>query len=330
MFKSFRNKFSGILIAAFPLLACNCSEDDAQTTQSQETITELSRQQGMFLGRSATLVQLQVSDPGLATRTVEVRMLKPSGASSGALVLSTGGFGTQFYGIALETNTTLDFALKRGLETYEIKWLGANGWGTGTAGVGYPTAVRAYSAIVRWLKENEIVNKAKVIAHGGSGGSFQIAYGLARFNLEETIDYAILIAGPPTADLTQAIYGDKTKKSYWPDGLAGFRITDYIHGWEGNGNYCQNRSNTPPAFVTEALNQSSLLSSITPPDLNYRTKLFFVNTNDVTNADGQGQLYYNAVQSSKEWHYIPSENSHDVAGIAAGASKIREILTNLP
>lgn len=315
-------------IFIFLLLVAACAEDDA-ITQTSEIITEVSRQQSTYLGRPATILQLDIADDGLATRSVHIRMVKPEEASQGALVLSTGGFGTQFYGIGFETNTTLDFALKNGLETFEIKWLGDSGWGTGVAGVGYPAAVKAYGAIVRWLRQNEMTNSKKVIAHGGSGGSFQIAYGLARFNLEEVVDYAILIAGPPTSDLQQAIYGDKRLKSYWPDGLAGFRLTDYIHGWEKNGDHCQNRGVTPPPFVLEALNQSSLLSTIVPPDLNYRTEVIFVNTNDVTNADGQGRLYYEAIQSEKQWHYLPSENSHDVAGITAGGTKIRTVLSGL-
>jgi len=255
--------------------------------------------------------------------------MKPASASKGALVLSSGGFGTTFYGIGFETNTTLNVAVNLGLETYEVKWLGENGWGNGIAGVGYPSAVRAYGAILRHLKKNEMTNTKTIIAHGGSGGSFQIAYGLTRFELEKDITHAILVAGPPTADLRQAIFGDKTLKSYWPDGLGGFRITDYIHGWDKQGDYCQNRTTTPPTFVLDALDQSSLLSSIITPDLNYETSLIIINTDDVTNADGQARLYFDAIQSEKQWHYLSGETSHDVPGIPAGAAKIRELLEAL-
>jgi len=164
-----------------------------------------------------------------------------------------------------------------------------------------------------------MTNTKNIMAHGGSGGSFQIAYNLTRFNLEKDVKHAILSAGPPTSNLHQAIFGDRNSKSTWPDGIGGFRITDYIHGWDNQGNYCQNRTQNPPAFVLDILDKSSLLSATIVLDL----------TNDVTNADGQGLLYFEAIQSKKEWHYLPSETSHDVGGINAGANKIREILQTL-
>lgn len=318
-----------VLAIYFLLFSCKKEYQKSNLTE-QDLIKFISRTPIAYLNRTASILKLEIRSEDLkSTRYVEVRISKPASASKGGLVLSTGGFGTNFYGIGLETNTTINFAVNIGLETYEIKWLGEQGWGTGVAGAGYPNAVRAYGSILRYLKKNEMTNPQNIIAHGGSGGSFQIAYGLTRFNLEKDINHAILIAGPPTSNLQQAIFGDKTLKSYWPDGIGGFRITDYIHGWDNQGNYCQNRTQTPPDFVFNSLDKSSLLSTTITPDLNYQTNLIFINTNDVTNADGQGLLYFEAIQSKKEWHYLPNETSHDVGGINAGAKKIREILQTL-
>ncbi len=318
-----------LLAMSFLLFSCKKNYQTPNLTE-QDLIKFISRTSITYLNRTATILNLEIRSEDLnTTRYVEVRISKPASALKGALVLSTGGFGTNFYGIGFETNTTINFAVNAGLETFEIKWLGEQGWGTGVAGAGYPNAVRAYGSIVRYLKKNEMANTKNIIAHGGSGGAFQIAYGLTRFNLEKDIKHAILIAGPPTANLQQAIFGDNTLKSYWPDGIGGFRITDYIHGWENQGNYCQNRTKTPPAFVLDILDKSSLLSTTITPDLSYETNLIFINTNDVTNADGQGRLYFEAIKSQKEWHYLPNETSHDVGGINAGANKIREILQTL-
>lgn len=318
------------ILLALSLINFSCSETENTNPIEADLVKLISKTAITYLNRPASIIKLEIRSEDLkSTRYVEVRAIKPNTATTGALVLSTGGFGTNFYGIGLETNTTLNFAVNLGLETYEIKWLGEQGWGTGLAGSGYPNAVRAYGSILRYLKNNEMKNTQNIIAHGGSGGSFQIAYGLTRFNLEKEINHAILIAGPPTANLQQAIFGDSSLKSYWPDGIGGFRTTDYIHGWDNQGNYCQNRTQTPPDFVLAALDKSSLLSTTVLPDLSYETNLIFVNTNDVTNADGQGQLYFDAIQSKKQWYYLPNETSHDVGGIAEGASKIREILQNL-
>lgn len=320
--------FSFLIISVL-LFSCKKEYQNPNLTE-QDLIKFISRTSITYLNRTASILKLEIRSEDLkSTRYVEVRISKPVSPSKGALVLSTGGFGTNFYGIGLETNTTINFAVNIGLETYEIKWLGEQGWGTGVAGAGYPNAVRAYGSILRYLKKNEMSNTQNIIAHGGSGGSFQIAFGLTRFNLEKDIKHAILIAGPPTANLQQAIFGDSSLKSYWPDGISGFRMTDYIHGWDNKGNYCQNRTQTPPDFVLNTLDKSSLLSTTIIPDLNYETHLIFINTNDVTNADGQGLLYFEAIQSIKEWHYLPNETSHDVGGINAGANKIREILQTL-
>lgn len=319
-----------LLIVFLGLGLFSCISTPTPPPDPMEEVRFIGRTQVSFLNREATLLQLEVRSEDLSSqRTVEVRIMKPSIPSKGALVLSSGGFGTNFYGIGLETNTTLDFALNLGLETFEIRWQGSEGWGTGIAGAGYPKAVRAYGVILRYLKDSEMAKPDNIIAHGGSGGSFQIAYGLSRFALENDIQHAILVAGPPTADLPKGIFGDKNGDAFWPDGLGGFRITDYIHGWDGNGNYCQNRNQTPPQFVLDALDESSLLSTRVPPELDYSTNLIFINTNDVTNADGQGRLFFDAVKSKKEWLFLPEETSHDVAGIPAGAQKIRQVLQEI-
>ena len=324
---SLKIKLHIITIAlAFGLPRCS-NEEPVAPSGTIDIVSFVSRMSGTFLNRPSTIIKLELRANDLdPVRSVEVRVMKPSTISKGALMLTTGGYGTNFYGIGSETNTTLNYAVNLGLETFEVRWLGDKGWGTGIAGVGYPTAVRAYVSILQYLKENEMTNTKTIIAHGGSGGSFQIAYGLTRFGLEKFINHAILIAGPPTVDLRQAVFGDKTLNSYRPDGIGGFQITDYIHGWENQGDYCKNRAANPPAFVLDALDQSSLLSTVSPPDLSYETDLIFVNTNDVTNADGQALLYFDAIQSRKQWHYLPAETSHDVAGIPAGATKIRELL----
>lgn len=317
------------LTISFLLFSCEKEYQHPNSTEP-DLIYFIIRTSVSYLNRTASIIKLEIRSKDLkSVRQVEIRSIKPTSPSKGALVLSTGGFGTNFYGIGLETNTTINFAVNIGLETFEIKWLGEQGWGTGVAGAGYPNAVRAYGSIVRYLKKNEMTNTKNIMALGGSGGSFQIAYNLTRFNLEKDVKHAILSAGPPTSNLQQAIFGDRNSKSTWPDGIGGFRITDYIHGWDNQGNYCQNRTQNPPDFVLGILDKSSLLSATIAPDLSYETNVIFVNTKDVTNADGQGLLYFEAIQSKKEWHYLPSETSHDVGGINAGANKIREILQTL-
>lgn len=193
-----------------------CSKDEpVSPSETIDNVHFVSRTSGTFLNRPSSIIKLELRASDLESgRSVEVRVMNPSVESKGAWVLTSGGHGISFYGIGSETNTTLNYAPSPGLETFEVRWLGDRGWGTGIAGAGYPKAERAYASIVQYLKEKEITNLTLIIAHAGSGGSFQIVYSLTRFGLEKYINYAILVAGPPTADLRQAIFGDKTLNSY--------------------------------------------------------------------------------------------------------------------
>jgi hypothetical protein len=320
----------------FILLLINlvsCSKNDDITPDSEQNgvvIEIVSETEQGYLGRTSTLLALAITDQELATRYVTIRIIKSDTNPIGALVLSTGGFGTSFYGTGFQKNSTINFALSNGLQVLEIKWEGQFGWGTGTEGVGYTLALRGYTEIVKWLIANRIENTTTIICHGGSGGSMQIAYGLTSHHLEQYIDYGILVAGPPTSDLTRAIFGEQGDIALWTNGIGGFGITDYIMGWRGNGDYCVNRVANPPSFVIERLEEESLVNN--NPNKNYSygsVKLYFVNTDDVTNADQQGLIYYDKVLTNKNWKYLSQENSHDVGGIEAGAIEIREIINQI-
>ncbi len=308
-----------------------CSQRDglvsAEPTYDIEIIRE-TRQS--FLGRPSSVLELLLTDEDLPARRLLVRITESDIDPKGALILNSGGFGTTFYGIGLQTNTTINFALSNGLQVFEIRWDGQFGWGTDLEGAGYTLALRGYTRIVEWLRETTITNTSLVIANGGSGGSMQIAYGLANHNLEPSIDHAILMAGPPSSDLKRAVFGDDDDIALWPSGIGGFGITDYIHGWRGNGDYCAQRTNTPPEFVIQTLEAESIVNNDASKTYHYDTvTLYFVNTDDVTNADQQGLLYHDAVTSAKQWIYLPEETSHDVGGIEAGASAVRTILNSI-
>lgn len=308
----------------------NNNNGGVDETEAEVSIQVLSQQQRVFLNRQATILRLGVKDGDLAVREVLVRISQSEIAARGALVLTSQGFGNNYYGRGDEKQSTILFAINKGLQVFEIRWDGEYGWGTDVESVGYTKATRAYTRVVEWLKANRMAEPSLVIAHGGSGGSMQIAYGMVRHNLEAVLDYGILAAGPPTSDLGRGIYGNSNDEALWPDEV-GLDKTDYILGWLGNGDYCANRGTTdPPDFVRDKLEDESLVSNKPDRDYDYAlTKLYFINTNDVTNADKQGLLYYEKITSEKEWVYISNETAHDVGGIEAGAHRIRQALLEI-
>jgi hypothetical protein len=314
-----------------------CSKDSSEVSPPSvdpETndyrVEILGEVSGSFLGRTSSQLELALYDGDLAARNLTVRITNSDIPEKGAVLLSTGGYGDNFYGTTDQKKQTIDFALTKGLQVFEINWEGDRGWGTNVEGVGYTLALRGYSQVLKWLKANKMINSSIIVCHGGSGGSLQIAYGLTNYKLEEEIDFAILSAGPPTADLGRAVFGLPSDSARWPEGIGGLGTTDYIQGWKNNGDYCVDRQANPPGFVLETLESESLVNLDPAKDFDYGSvKLFFVNTDDETHADQQGLLYFEKITSAKDWTFLPNETAHSVASTEAGATRIREIISEI-
>jgi len=262
---------------------------------------------------------------GISTREVIVNAYEQPG-SSGAVVLTTGGYGNSFYSFkfGVEAQKLIDSLYTNGFEVYEIKWNDTMGWAENCEGIGsYHQAVGAYSVLVNHLHQNYFDNNNLVFASGNSGGSIQIAFGLAMFDLETIFDMVVLTGGPPISDLKTGIFGNGTEPEWWPNGLGGFALTDYLMGWTSQ-QYCVNR--TAPQYIQDALDTVSLVSPVSNRDYDYSTFVNFVQSSDPTNADHQAEIYYDTISSSKDWYYLPSVNVHEVPESAEGSAKIRELI----
>jgi len=308
------------------ILACSGNKKpNPANNPHNEVVSLVYEKDTIFYNWTASILTLKLNEQDLPNRQVMVRAHSTNKTPKGALIMTAGGFGNDYLG----AEYLIRFAIEEGLEVFEIKWLGQFGWGTNTEGKGYPKAVRAYTDIVKWLKENRISNGNNITVLGASGGSFQIAYGLTRYGLEKEIQHVILTAGPPTSSLERAIFSDTTDVARWPDEIGGLRLTDYMMGWYEKEDYCKNNHQTPPDFVYKALDSSSILSKTQEILLSYPFKINFVNTDDETNADDQGRLYYDAIKSEKEWHYLPNQTSHNVPGKNIGGPTLKRILKKI-
>ncbi len=319
-----------ILSLAAGLLACSSSPAQPEGGEAESLVTLLETVSCEAFGHDVECLTLSVTSEGLPPRQLTVRRFARTG-SQGALILTRGGTGNQWYsGYGPEAESTIETAFTAGLEVYEFKWSGVMGWAEGAEGArGYDRAVGAYSHVLRWLADNVMDNPGGfLIAQGNSGGSVQIAFGLALYGLEEILDVAILSGGPPVADLRRAIFGEASDIALWPDGLYGFEFTDYLMGWSGNGDYCVQRS-VPPEMEEEifaALDSVSLVSPTAPRDHDLATTVHFVQTNDITNADDQALLYHDALVAEKHWHYLGGISDHAVPGTPQGAAMIRQLI----
>jgi hypothetical protein len=163
-----------------------------------------------------------------------------------------------------------------------------------------------------------------VFATGNSGGSFQIAFGLAKFGLDSIFDMVILTGGPPISDLKSGVFGDKTDIKRWPNGLVGgLGLTDYLMGWTDE-QYCKNR--IAPDSIMNSLDTVSLVSKLSKRQYKYETFVNFVQSDDPTNAHNQARLYYDTIQSQKAWIYLDDVYEHAVPSNHQGASRIINLI----
>jgi hypothetical protein len=302
-----------------------CSSDSASGPETPTEEVTLIRLEDCVAGtREVKCYTLEILSQGIPAREVKVRAYQKEN-SRGAMILTTGGYGTNWYASSFgaEGVTTIETLYANGLEVYEVSWQGDKGWATNAEGFGYHKITAGYATLVKWMHDNVVDNPATIFAQGNSAGSFQNAYGLAMYGLEDYLDMVILSGGPPISDLRRGIFGEASDPARWPNGLAGFSITDYVMGWEGDGDYCMNRS-APEEKLVE-LDRVSLVSPSEVRLYHYKTKVHFVETNDPTAADHQGEIFYEAVTSEKHWYYFSEVEDHAVPGTAEGAAKIRQL-----
>ncbi len=295
------------------------------TTNVQgQNVTLTATQNHNIWGIPSTSYTFDIDANGIATREVIVNAYEQIN-SAGAVVLTTGGTGTSYYSqYGIEAKNLIDSLYTNGFEVYEIKWNNSMGWTENCEGNGtYHNAVGAYSVLVNHLYQNYFDNNNLVFASGNSGGSIQIAFGLALFNLETIFDMVVLTGGPPISNLKTGIFGNGTEPEWWPNGLGGFALTDYLMGWTSQ-QYCVNR--TASQSIQDALDTVSLVSPISYRDYDYLTFVNFVQSNDPTNANHQAEIYYDTISSNKDWHYLPTVNIHEVPESAEGSAKIRDLI----
>lgn len=251
-------------------------------------------------------------------------------------MFTTGGWGGYFYasrylyrvGEDIElpgrdhpSGQTVEKMRVEGYETYEVNWKGERGWGTDISGQGLKKPMCAYAELVRWIATNLADNPDVMGATGGSAGSWQIAYGLALYGLEDIFDVVVLTGGPAAADMVYLCYGKEA------DSFGGAMA--YVMGWVKD--YCGNdslfRQGERLEWTVAALQAENIVSTL-PGDLrDYHyphTKVAFVE-DERDPATELGKIYHDAITSEKSWVVLPGVG-HGVDGDPIGAATIQEVL----
>ena len=318
-------------------------------------------------GVIASCYDLDVSCEQIPARRVRIRQLDVAAGVpvAGNVLFTTGNTGTSVYGAptAPERIATVMFMHDHGYRTFEVAWLGEEGWQTGAHGVGRRRATCAYAEVVKYLAtplpsgggkmpEHTLggLRGQNIRAHGNSGGSAQIAYGLTSYNLEAYLSVAVFSAGPPISDLTGTCFGTLYNRDTNPAGIGvGLDhpvrvITDKALGFYSPSdvagfNYCANYQRPagqvgsgvlPPSF--DLFDADSLVSKGAAQEArDYSTPFtcqrFVVAEFDSTGAHNQSALYYAKVSANQParavTYAVPGLENHETDATAAGATAIR-------
>jgi len=141
-----------------------------------------------------------VTCPDVDEASAELRLSRPAAdvTYKGMIVLTTGGPGTLQYYRSLEqvAGMMVDTFVNDGFATVGIKWEQPGIWDLDHRAI---TLACRYATVARWVYGNlhEGGEETLFVAQGNSGGSAQIAFGLAHYGLDEIIDLANLSGGPP-------------------------------------------------------------------------------------------------------------------------------------
>lgn len=274
--------------------------------------------------------QLGVTCAGIPERQVEVREYQVENPV-GAAVFTTGGVGTGAYSArGPEPVRTMETLLHAGYEVFEVTWQDESGWAAGVNSGGYKRAMCGFAQVIEWIAATRADHPSVMCAEGNSGGSFQIAYGLSVYGLEDLLDMVILTGGPPVSRVDVACFGTDDpalQDAVWPDQMArtwAGSLTDGLMGWVGSGDYC--KSGSGPEDALGALQATSLVSPTEPRDYTFpQTKVNFVNSEgDGTRSNHQGRIYYEQITSPKAWHEIAG-TAHGIPGTAEGARISRDL-----
>ncbi len=186
-----------------------------------------------------------------------------AGARKGHITFAIGGTGDGFYelasvdddphdthpcpqaGLCDDGGDTIAELVRRGYDTYQINHVqvGGNPPGRfyGARGLSWEKLACTYALVIEWIDAQRMPGEA-VCSTGNSGGSFEIAYGLAYHGLDTILDAAVLTGGPITR---------------WD--LHAFGGADCVDGLGNVVPGCNGLTSVPTGFVADPREQNGLL-----------------------------------------------------------------------
>lgn len=147
---------------------------------------------------------VEVDCPGLDRLQANLRFRYAQSTPKGAVVFTSGGPGTKFWGSGFPARSAQKTLAINGYTTVEIAWKGA-WWNDSHASLdgsydGFPTVACRPASVARYIHDTFVASDPNqaFCAVGTSGGSAQVAYMLTHYGLASILDLAMPVSGPPT------------------------------------------------------------------------------------------------------------------------------------
>jgi hypothetical protein len=141
----------------------------------------------------ATCTRVTVSCPGVEDVQATVAVATPASPTGATVLLHDGGGGTALFNHA----NVPALLLQKNLRVVQVAW--ASAWEVSATAKSALVAACRPATLLRWVFANAHSGSrsAGFCALGHSGGSGVLAYVLSHYGLGDTLDFAMLSAGPP-------------------------------------------------------------------------------------------------------------------------------------
>lgn len=254
----------------------------------------------------------------------------------GVVEFFTGASGEEFWGGTPERRDFVTGLRDLGYSTIEIAW--DTPWGQGLNGmrmlscrpaVAMEWAAGVYAASGATPPEGDGTCGLCVV--GQSIGSSQVTHPLTFYGVADSIDAAVIMAGPAHADITAGCRRNRTPFQFLEPGrsLARDRVDDSYDNGDPAPGPCA--SNPADLNFSRRWKRDSVSSS--GQHLFPTTRVHFVwGSRDNTGAVGQGELYLGALAAAGTpmLDYDCISTSHDVAGTPEGRAQLLAALQWVP
>ncbi len=274
-----------------------CSQDCA--TKSEEEVVPRIKTTPPSVCGDSLCYDMKVFCGDIPDRRAMIKEYRPE-VSIGTIVLMGDGEGTEFYsGQSNEANELVEKLKDVGLTVYEILWKDRGGWSANVNRQGMANAMCGFSEVVKMIYNDLAINKDRVCAHGNGYGATQLAFGLAKHNLEDIVDFVVYEDGP-ISSLASGCFGsdENLDTNMLFSGNKGTReLVDRTMGWNSLG-HCKNKNDV--FEFRKKLEDASVVSRTEERDFdNLSTEAHFIENE---NKDYQAMAYYNELSSEKYWH----------------------------